>query len=68
MGRIVNSTQLLPGIRDLYSKHSEMYGLEAWELQSALFVLGYTEDLAGEAEIAAAVEEARQDWPQWRAA
>ena len=68
MGGTVNSTQLLPAIRDLYSKHPEMYGLEAWELQSALFVLGYTDDLAGEAEIAAAVEAARQDWPQWRAA
>jgi hypothetical protein len=64
----VNSTQLLPAIRDLYSKHPETYGLEPWELQSALFVLGYTEDLAGEPKIAAAVEAARQDWPQWRAA
>jgi len=61
----VSSWQLLPAIRDLYSKHPEMHDLEAWELQSALFVLGYTEDLAGEAEIAAAVEVARQDWPQW---
>jgi hypothetical protein len=64
----VNSTQLLLAIRDLYSRLPEMYGLELWELQSALFVLGYTEDLAGEAEIAAAVEAARQDGPQWRAA
>jgi hypothetical protein len=68
MGGAVNSTQLLPAIRDLYSRHPEMYDLEAWELQSALFVLGYTEDLAGEAEIAAAVEVARADYPQWRAA
>jgi hypothetical protein len=45
-----------------------MYYLEPWELQSALFVLGYTEDLADGAEIAAAVEVARGDWPQWRAA
>jgi hypothetical protein len=64
----VNSAQLLPAIRDLYSRHPEMYDLEAWELQSALFVLGYTEDLADETEIAAAVEVARTDWPQWRAA
>jgi hypothetical protein len=64
----MDSAQLLPAIRDLYSKHPEMYGLEPWELQSALFVLGYTDDLASEAEIAAAVEAARQDWPQWRAA
>jgi hypothetical protein len=31
---------LLPAIRDLYSRHPEMHDLEAWELQSALFVLG----------------------------
>jgi hypothetical protein len=68
MGGAVNSTQLLPAIRDLYSRHPEMYDLEAWELQSALFVLGYTEDLAVEAEIAAAVEVARAAYPQWRAA
>jgi hypothetical protein len=62
----VNSAQLLPVIRDLlYSRHPEMYDLKPWELQSALFVLGYTEDLADEAEIAAAVEVARSDWPQW---
>jgi hypothetical protein len=64
----VNSTQLLPAIRDLYSRLPEMYYLEPWELQSALFVLGYVEDLADETEIAAAVEVARSDWPQWRAA
>ena len=65
---LVNSVQLLPAVRDLYSRHPEMHGLEPWELQSALFVLGYTEDLASEAEIAAAAEVARGDWPQWRAA
>jgi hypothetical protein len=58
----------LPTIRDLYSRHPEMYDLEPWELQSALFVLGYTDDLACEAEIAAAVEVARGDYPQWRPA
>ena len=45
----MNAWQLLPAIRDLYSRHPEMYSLEAWELQSALFVLGYTDDLADEA-------------------
>ena len=64
----MNAAQLLPAVRDLYSRHPEMHDLEPWELQSALFVLGYTDDLAGEAEIAAAVEVARSDWPQWRAA
>jgi hypothetical protein len=64
----VNSTQLLPAVRGLYSRHPEMHGLEPWELQSALFVLGYTDDLVDEAEIVAAVEVARTDWPQWSAA
>jgi hypothetical protein len=45
-----------------------MYHLEPWELQHVLFSLGYTDDLADEAEIAAAIEVARQDWPQWRPA
>jgi hypothetical protein len=64
----MNSAQLLPSIRDLYSRLPEMYYRQPWELQSALFLLGYTDDLADEAEIAAAVEAARMDWPQWRAA
>jgi hypothetical protein len=54
--------ELLPLLRDLYSKHPEMRGLEAWELQSALFVLGYTDDLEEEGEIAAAAWVARGDW------
>ena len=64
----MNSVQLLLAVRDLYSKHPEMHNLEPWELQSALFVLGYTDELESEAEIAAAAEVARTDWPQWRAA
>jgi hypothetical protein len=61
----MNASQLLPAVRDLYSKHPEMRTLEPWELQSALFVLGYTEDLADEAEIASAAVVARQDAPEW---
>ena len=64
----MNSAQLLPAIRDLFSKHPEYLHHEPWELQHVLFSLGCVEDLAGEAEIAAAVEVAREDWPQWRAA
>jgi hypothetical protein len=45
-----------------------MYYRQPWELQHALFSLGYTDDLADEAEIAAAVEVARADWPQREAA
>jgi hypothetical protein len=59
---------LLPAIREHYSRHPEYFHHKPWELPHVLFSLGYVEDLAGEAEIAAAVEVAREDWPQWRAA
>ena len=64
----MNVAQLLPALRDLYSRLPETYHLQPWELQHVLFSLGYTDDLAAEAEIAAAVEVARDDWPQWRRA
>ena len=60
--------QLLPAICDLYRRLPETYHLQPWELQHILFSLGYTDDLADEAEIAAAVEVARMDGPLWRAA
>ena len=53
-----------PALRDLYSRLPETYHLQPWELQHVFFSLGYTDDLAGEAEIAAAVEVPRADWPQ----
>jgi hypothetical protein len=64
----VNAAHLLPALRDLYSRLPEMYQREPGEHQHVLFSLGYTDDLADEAQIAAAVEAARNDWPQWRAA
>ncbi len=66
----MNAAQLLPAVRELYSRLPEMYFRQPWELQHVLFSLGYTDELAGEAEIAAAVEVARADWPgfAWRAA
>ena len=64
----MNSAQLLLALRDLYSRLPETYHLELWELQHVLFSLGYTDDLADEKEIAAAVEVARGDYPQRRAA
>ena len=64
----MSSWQLLPAIRDLYSRLPETYLLEPWELVHILYSLGYVGDLVDEAEIAAAVEVARSDWPQWRAA
>jgi hypothetical protein len=64
----MTAVQLLPALRDLYSRLPEMYHRQPWELGHVLFSLGYTDDLADEAQIAAAVEVARDDWPQWRAA
>jgi hypothetical protein len=64
----VNSWQLLPAIRELYSRRPEYFHHEAWELQHVLFSLGYTDALADEAEISAALEVARGDYPQWRSA
>jgi hypothetical protein len=64
----VSAWQLLPALRDLYSRLPEMHYRQPWELQHVLFSLGYTDDLPDEVEIAAAVEVARGDWPRWRAA
>jgi hypothetical protein len=55
MGGAVNSAQLLLRVRDLYSRHPEMYDLEPWELQSALFVLGYTDEIADEETVSRAM-------------
>jgi hypothetical protein len=64
----VSSTHLLPAIRDLYSRRPEYFHHEPWELVHVLYSLNYTDGLADEAEISAAVEVARQDWLGWRAA
>jgi hypothetical protein len=65
----MNAAERVPCLRDLYSRLPEIYFPQPWELQHVLlFSLGYADDLADEAEIAAAVEVARTDWPQWRAA
>ena len=64
----MNSTHLLPAIRDLYSRHPDYFHHEPWELQHVLFSLGYVDDLTDEGEIASAVEVARTDYPQWKAA
>ena len=62
MNIIANEPNLLGLIRDLYSRRPEARTLESWELQHILFMLGYTESLAPEAAIAAAMEVARTDW------
>jgi hypothetical protein len=65
----VNAVALLPLIRDLYSKHPEMRDLDAWELQSALFLLCYTDELEDEDAIEAARDVALTDLdPDRRAA
>jgi hypothetical protein len=64
----MSATEILPAIRDLHSRHPEMRYLEAWELQSALCVLGYADELLPEWGIAAATDVACQDWPEWRRA
>jgi hypothetical protein len=46
----MNAVQLLPALRDLFSKYPECRCLEPWELQSALFVLSDTDELADEAD------------------
>jgi hypothetical protein len=61
----MNATDLLPALRDLYSRHPEYRHLEPWELSQVLWSLNYTDELVGEHEIAAAADVARQDWPEW---
>jgi hypothetical protein len=65
VGRAVSSWQLHPAIRGLYCERPECFHHEPWELAHILFSLGYVGDLAGEVEIAAAVEVAREHYPQW---
>jgi hypothetical protein len=63
----MNAAELLPVLRDLYSRLPEMKFRQPWELVHVLYSLGYTDDLADEGEIFAAVGMARSDWPQWSA-
>jgi hypothetical protein len=65
MGVGMNAAQLLPAIRDFYSRHPEYRYHEPWELSQVLWSLHYTEDLEDEGAIAAASDVARQDYPEW---
>ncbi len=62
MNIIADDPNLLASVRELYSRRPEAFFLEAWELQSLLFLLNYTNGLAPEAAIAAAMEVARSDF------
>jgi hypothetical protein len=57
-----NSRDVLPKLRELYSRRPETRDLEPWELQHILWSLGYSDELLDEGEIAAAVEVARTDF------
>jgi hypothetical protein len=52
----VNAWDLLPAVRDLYSRHPEMRTLEPWHLAWVLCALGYTDEVEDEGEITAAAE------------
>jgi hypothetical protein len=55
---------MLAMVREVYSRRPETRSLEPWEMKHVLLSLGYTDDLAEEVEISAAVEVARTDWAQ----
>jgi hypothetical protein len=62
MNIVAHEPNLLGLVRELYSRRPETRFREAWELQHLLFSLGYTNGLAPEAEIDAAMEVARGDF------
>jgi hypothetical protein len=62
MNIVAREPNLLALVRELYSRRPETRFREAWELQHILFLLGYCDGLAPEAEIAAAMEVARIDY------
>ena len=64
----MSAWQLLPLIRELFSRNPEYRDLEPWHLAWLLFSLRYTNELENEHEIAAAVEVVQADYPQWRPA
>jgi hypothetical protein len=61
----MNPRNLLPAVRALAVESPEYFFHEPWELAHVLWSLGYVQDLPDEAELYAAVEVARMDYPQW---
>jgi hypothetical protein len=53
---VAHEPNLLTSVRELYSRLPEARTLGPYELRGALWLLHYTNELAPEAEIAAAVE------------
>jgi hypothetical protein len=47
---------VLPMLRELYSRRPETRNLEPWELQNILWSLRYSDELLDESEIAGALE------------
>jgi hypothetical protein len=64
----MNAVELVAALRDLYRRRPGTRHLQPWELQWILYALNYTDELENEVEIAAAVEVARGDYPQWGSA
>ncbi len=64
----MSAAELLPLIRELFSRNPEYRDLEPGDLAWLLFSLRYSNDLEDEGEIAAAAEVAQGYYPQWRTA
>jgi hypothetical protein len=54
--------ELLPILREFFSRYPEYRHREAWELQWLLYALGFSNDLEDENEIASGAETARRDF------
>jgi hypothetical protein len=54
--------ELLPLLREFFSRYPEYRYREAWELQWLLYALGFSNDLEDENEIASGAETARRDF------
>jgi hypothetical protein len=54
--------ELLPILREFFSRYPEYRHREAWELQWLLYALGFSNDLEDENEIASAAETTSRDF------
>jgi hypothetical protein len=58
----MTSAEIVPLVRELYSRHPEYRNHESWELAHVLWSLNYVEDLPDDAELAAGISVARTDF------